>query len=104
MSTDNPTMNNHAGAIEPQAPALRVIVDYALGDEALSFVVRNFHANCSPEDLEVELTSQLLLEQAEAALIARDICHNGSVFLVDYVAFELFSHHGSFVWPDEDVD
>ena len=104
MSTNDPIANKNAGALVPQAITLRVIVDYALGDEALSFVVRDFRANCSPEDLEVELTSQLLLEQAEAALIARDICHNGSVFLVDYVAFELFSHHGSFVWPDEDVD
>jgi hypothetical protein len=104
MSTKNPTMNNHAGAIEPQAPVLRVIVDYALGDEALSFTVPDFRANCSPEDLEVELMSQLCLNQAEAALIARDICRNGSVFLMDCVAFELFSQHGSFAWPDEHVE
>ena len=104
MSTDNPITNNAVGATEPPVPTLKVIVDAALGDEALSFEVKGFHANFSPEDLEIELMSQLHLNQSEAGQIARDICQNKAVFLHDFVAFELFSEHGSFVWPDEDVE
>ena len=104
MSTDNSITNNAVGATEPPVPTLKVIVDAAPGDEALSFEVKGFHANFGPEDLEVELMSQLHLNQSEAGQIARDICQNKAVFLHDFVAFELFSEHGSFVWPDEDVD
>ena len=104
MSTNEPVTNNAAGAMEPPVPALRVIVDAAPGDEALSFEVKGFRVNFTPEDLEVELMSQLHLDQAEATLISQDICQNKAVFLHDFVAFELFSEHGSFVWPDEDAD
>ena len=104
MSTNDPITNNNAGAMEKPVPTLKVIVDDTLGDEALSFEVKGFHASFSPEDLEVELMSQLHLDQAEARLISQDICQNKAVFLHDFVAFELFSEHGSFVWPDEDAD
>ena len=104
MSANNSFANNGAGAVEQPVPTLKVIVDAAPGDEALSFEVKGFHARFSPEDLEIELMSQLRLNQSEAGLIARDICHQQSVFLNDFVAFEMFSEHGSFVWPDEDVD
>ena len=104
MSANNSFANNGAGAMEPPVPALKVIVDGALGDEALSFEVKGFHARFSPEDLEIGLMSQLNLEQSDAGQIARDICNNKSVFLIDFVAFELFSEHGSFVWPDDDVE
>ena len=104
MSTNDPITNNTAGAMEPPVPTLKVIVDDALGDEALSFEVKGFHARFSPEDLEIGLMSQLNLEQSDAGQIARDICNNKSVFLIDFVAFELFSEHGSFVWPDDDAE
>lgn len=104
MSANEPVPNNEAGAMEPPVLALKVIVDAAPGDEALTFEVKGFRVNFTPEDLEVELMSQLHLEQSEATLISQDICHKSSVFLHDFVAFELFSEHGSFVWPDEDVD
>ena len=104
MSTNEPITNAGAGAMEQPVPTLKVIVDAAPGDEALSFEVKGFHASFSPEDLEIELMSQLHLNQSEAGQIARDICQNKAVFLRDFVAFELFSEHGSFVWPDEDVE
>ena len=104
MSTNEPVTNNAAGAMEQPVPTLRVIVDNAPGDEALSFAVQGFRVNFSPEDLEVELMSQLRLEQSDAKQISQDICHQKSVFLHDFVAFELFAEYGSFVWPDEDVD
>lgn len=104
MSTDNPITNNAVGATEPPVPTLKVIVDAAPGDEALSFDVKGFRVNFTPEDLEVELMSQLHLEQSDAKQIARDVCRNKAVFLHDFVAFEMFSEHGSFMWPDEDVD
>jgi len=104
MSTNEPVTNNAAGAMEQPVPTLKVIVDAEPGDEGLSFEVKGFRVNFTPEDLEVELVSQLHLDQAEAGQIARDICYQKSVFLHDFVAFELFAEHGSFVWPDEDVD
>jgi hypothetical protein len=104
MSANNSFANNGAGAMEPPVPTLQVIVDHALGDEALTFEVKGFKPTFTPEDLEVELMGQLYLSQPDAGQISRDICNNKSVFLIDFVAFELFSEHGSFVWPDEDVD
>ncbi len=104
MSTNEPITNDTAGAMEPPVPTLKVIVDDALGDEALTFEVKGFKPTFTPQDLEVELMSQLSLEQSDAGQIARDICNNKSVFLTDFVAFEMFSEHGSFIWPDEDVE
>ena len=104
MGTNEPITNNGGGAMEQPVPTLRVIVDLATGDEALSFDVKGFRANFSPEDLEIELMSQLHLDQMEAKLISQDICQREAVFLQDFVAFELFSEHGSFEWPDEDFE
>ena len=104
MSTNEPITNDTAGAMEPPVPTLKVIVDHAPGDEALTFDVKGFKPTFTPEDLEVELMSQLHLEQSDAGQIASDICHQQSVFLNDFVAFELFSEHGSFMWPDEDAE
>ena len=104
MNTDDHILNDTADATEQPVPTLRVIVDLATGDEALSFDVKGFRANCTPEDLEIELMSQLHLDQAEAMLISRDICQRNAVFLQDFVAFELFSEFGSFAWPDDDVE
>ena len=104
MSTNDPKANNGAGAAQQPVHALRVIVDEAPGDEALTFEVNGFKPTFTPQDLEVELMSQLHFEQSDAGRIARDICNNKSVFLTDFVAFEMFSEHGSFIWPDEDVE
>ena len=104
MSANNSFANNGAGAMEPPVPTLKVIVDHAPGDEALTFDVKGFNPTFTPEDLEVELMGQLYLSQPDAGQISRDICNNKSVFLIDFVAFELFSEHGSFMWPDEDVE
>ncbi len=104
MSTNDPIANNNAGAAQQPVHTLRVIVDEAPGDEALSFAVQGFHVNFSPEDLEVELMAQLGFPQEEATLVARSICQTGSVSLPAIEAFEMFSEHGSFMWPDEDVE
>ncbi len=104
MGTNEPITNNGGGAMEQPVPTLKVIVDNALGDESLSFAVKGFRANFSPQDLEVELMIQLHLDQAEAMLISRDICQRNEVFLQDFVAFELFSEYGSFAWPDADAE
>ena len=104
MSTNEPVTNNAAGAMQQPVPTLKVIVDAAPGDEGLSFEVKGFRVNFTPEDLEVELMSQLRLEQSDAKQIARDICHQKAVFIHDFVAFEMFAELGSFVWPDEIVD
>ncbi len=104
MSTNDPKTNNGAGAVEQPVHTLRVIVDEAPGDEALSFAVQGFRVNFSPEDLEVELMAQLGFPQEEATLVARRICRTGTVSLPAIEAFEMFSPHGSFIWPDEDVD
>ena len=65
MSTNDPKTNNGAGAVEQPVHTLRVIVDEAPGDEALSFAVHGFRVNFSPEDLEVELMAQLGLRAGE---------------------------------------
>ena len=66
MSTNAPITNDTAGAMEPPVPTLKVIVDDALGDEALTFEVKGFKPTFTPQDLEVELMSQLNLEQSDA--------------------------------------
>ena len=104
MSANNSTANNGTGAMEQPVHTLWVIVDEAPGDEALSFAVQGFRVNFSPEDLEVELMAQLGFPQEEATLVARRICRTGTVSLPAIEAFEMFSPHGSFIWPDEDVD
>jgi hypothetical protein len=104
MSANNSFTNNGAGAAQQPVHTLRVIVDETPGDEALSFAVQGFHVNFSPEDLEVELMAQLGFPQEEATLVARSICQTGRVYLPAIEAFEMFSEHGSFMWPDEDVD